>query len=584
MKKKILVAGLLIILTSCRRMPQDVSLETLDPMEEEYEEERKDIIKKLSFRDEMEFPVFGIPDNPLNLNPMTYSDEASSIIVHTLYRNLFEIRNNGIDTVLEMDLLKEFKNIDDERFILQLKNDLKWDDGQDLTVDDIIYSIEYTYDHRTNYQDNFIVHGKKPILNKIDDHKMEILLDEPSTSFVYYLRDLLPIPKHIFLENNKRSYGLEKEFLVGNSSYKYYEEVFDTDFGTNRIIFKINPHYELEKPDFERMDYRVTGYSETDTSRYDMEAYNINGGYIESYDPGAFTNEFYNVYPTEGKLISLLFKTNTKNGGDPEIRKALATMITPSYIQGNYGSDTYVARANSLFTPNNPYRFREGVFRSTDPGEGIRALKKMQMGNPDFKLRFGFILDIGKPDEKAAITLQETFRNLGVNLEVIPLFREEFYAILRDPHQDVFDFCLFEMDAEDNPYEYRHLFRKDDPRNYSGFEDEELMAMWEQADQMRDKDERMKAYGKIQERILDDHVIVPMTYTLKPLVLDERFFNVEEAIPDNHSFVKYFEKLKFEEEIITDEMKKEYEIKDKDLEKERPYDNVNIKDLDKIED
>lgn len=576
-KKWTAIALLAMLLVSCKPQKSEQAMADKNPTEEKYDQMRKELIKRMSFQTPIDHFTFGIPDDPKNLNPLSFSEKSSDILLHNLYRRLCRIETKGLETKVKPDLAKEIKTGDNQNYTIVL-DEAMWSDGQPVTAKDLAFTLDQAFAGETRYANQFLIDGKKPSYTIRSEHELVLTLPRPSQSYVSYLADLLVVPEHIYRSIGDRPFGPEGlAHLVGNKAYRLKESFTDKTFNTLVFRFEKNPYYKGPFNSFETLDFRVTAYKETDTSRYDMEDYNMQAGYMDASDPDAFNDDFYNLQSFEGSTVALFFNQNTEIGKNKEIRRAMSYLLQPSQVLGFYGDTSYVSEANTVFSPLTPYPYTDAQYNEVKRKEAIETFKKWQMGNPEFKLRFGFILDINNPQERCAITLQERFKQEGLNIELIPLFRDEYLDALAHPENKIFDFGLVQWPATDNADWYRHLFMPKDACNVAGAQDPALLALFDAADVEKDPFRRVEMYQKIQQKIDEEKIYIPMVWLKEPMAIDDRVQNIEAAVPDPQGLFEHPERLGFKPFELTDQEKKEYNIRDRDRINDKPYQNVNIK-------
>ncbi|WP_396229661.1 ABC transporter substrate-binding protein [Geminocystis sp. NIES-3708] len=139
--------------------------------------------------------------------------------------------------------------------IFTLKNDLKWSDGEPLTVDDVIFSYNQLYLNEeipTNARDSLRIGQSKalPIVEKVNDLQVKFIIPEPFAPFLEST-GLSILPKHILEEkvttkgaNGKPLFlsfwGVDTppDQLIVNGAYKL------KNYATSqRLIFTKNPYY-----------------------------------------------------------------------------------------------------------------------------------------------------------------------------------------------------------------------------------------------------------------------------------------------------------------------------------------------------
>lgn len=190
--------------------------------------------------------------DPQNINPLYVVDQTSFDMMQALYSPFFEIVNgemyygNGLcESVTAND--------DASEFTLKLKDGLKWHDGQPITADDVVFTMQVLVDEKQNvpYSSYGYVNNKAVEAEKVDDLTVKISLGSSSAGFLGGLSQVYCIPKHIYdgVENIGES-DLNNE-PVGSGPFKFeeyksgeyykvtkFDDYFD-DVNMDSITFKI---------------------------------------------------------------------------------------------------------------------------------------------------------------------------------------------------------------------------------------------------------------------------------------------------------------------------------------------------------
>lgn len=582
-KKPILIMILALVLTSCTAQNTNMTDKKY------FEKEKASLERQIAFQTEIGDKLhFGMVDKPNNINPFYYEDESSEKIVNTLFDPLIDISTKDYTEEVENVLLKEFNISDDGlEYTISLNDNIFWHDGIKMTADDIIYTIDYAIKNtNTRYIKSFYIDGTPVSLTKVNENTINIKLPRKSNSFKYVIEDLIVVPKHIYEGKEKEVSTLEdkegsvlltnQELLTGNSSYMFKDLTADEFFKTDEFNFVRNEKYYGKIANITNLTYRVVAH--VASTRYDLMDYNIQGGYIPNNEVTVFANEAYNVNNIEdGEVASFLFKMNSDYGKNKEIREAVSNIITSSSILGNFGDLSNTSIADSIFGVNNEYKSSKPYIKNELLTEAVEYLTKLQLKDKDYTLKFGFILDPGEIHEKVAIYLQELFISHGLKIELVPLFKDEYEEMLKDPKTKDVDFCLYIYDAFTNPDYYKNLFSKESNINYSDYSNEELEKLWIEADKSDDYKEREKLYNQIQDIIQEEKPIIPLLYLDKVLLTDNRIVNIEDAVPNSKSFFNKLNLLDIKEFKYTDEDIKKYDIDVDKIKRTPAFDEVNTK-------
>ncbi|MEM9003225.1 MAG: ABC transporter substrate-binding protein [Cyanobacteria bacterium P01_F01_bin.86] len=146
--------------------------------------------------------VFSAPRDPATFNPA----------FNYLYPNVFPYTFRGLVTIdgetgeIIPELAKSWEISEDSlTYVLTLRDDLRWSDGEPLTADDIVFTYrEVTFNDRlpVTARDSFRIgpEGLLPTVAKVSDRQVQFNLPEPYTPLLRYLE--LPIlPAHVLQES-----------------------------------------------------------------------------------------------------------------------------------------------------------------------------------------------------------------------------------------------------------------------------------------------------------------------------------------------------------------------------------------------
>lgn len=189
--------------------------------------------------------IEGVVGQPTFINPLiSQANETDFDLIETLYSNLLELTE------------KHQNSGDGKSWTLVLKKDLKWDDGQELTVDDVIFTIKTIQnpDARSALFSNW--QGVE--LEKISDQELRLQLKSPYAFFLENLKFLKVAPQHIFgnipVSNLKLSqYNLEP---VGSGPYKFKDFSTEKDGFIDQLTLIINPFYHKSPPHLEQFIFK----------------------------------------------------------------------------------------------------------------------------------------------------------------------------------------------------------------------------------------------------------------------------------------------------------------------------------------
>ncbi len=205
----------------------------------------------------------GVLGQPITLNPIISKNQVDLDISRLLYSSL-------------ADLTQDYEVKDDGRtYIVKLKENLRWSNGQPLTSDDVIFTIETIQDPDT--RSPLKKNWQGVVAERISELRVSFSLPSPYAFMEQNFERLPIIPAHIFgsiPSANLRlsSYNLEP---VGSGPYKFHEFTKRKDGFISRYHLKINENYHAQKPFIK--DFYFVFYDDLEEMRKDFLARKIDG-------------------------------------------------------------------------------------------------------------------------------------------------------------------------------------------------------------------------------------------------------------------------------------------------------------------
>lgn len=537
---------------------------------------REKFLKEYNYQtsvpEELTFGMIGFIGN---MNPLYTYNDSSKKINSMLYKPLFYMTREDFDEKINVVLADDVK-YEKNKITIKLKDGIKWHDGTDMTADDIIYTYGYLVgDTRTIYADYMYLDGNPIRFKKLDKLTVELSLDRYSGSILQKLSEITILPKHIFEGKEKEEYTPnEAEFLIGNSAYAFAKYRLDETFNTEVIDFEFYDKSIYDKPQFEKISLRAS--ANLYTNRYDLLDYNMQVGYLLPNDSVTFKRELYNndIFD-EGYDIAMVYKLNHEHVGTSELRHNISDMLLPSSLTGYFGMSNYTKAADSIFGITTKYNSPQNAYFNAQLADVAESIRRYQVDNDGAVLKFGFKMEEGEFQERIAITSQELYRTQEINLEIVPLFEEEYIEGLEDIETEHFDFALIKHESIKSPDAYRKFYKSDGIMNFTGYDNDEIIKMFDAADAIEDYLEAQLAYDDLQRALLEDLPMNPLVNVKTSFVYDDRI-DATEAVPDARSYFIYPEKLVMTAKEVDESLIEEYEIKEDQLELKPKYNNVNI--------
>jgi len=270
---------------------------------------------------------------PRTFNPVIATDGTSADVGGMLFEGL--VTQNPITGELKPALAESWSISDDDlEIIYTLKPNLKWSDGEPLTVDDVVFTYNQLYlnsDIPTGMRDVLRIgqSGALPEVTKVNQRQVKFTVPEPFAPFLAVTGAAI-FPAHILkdtVEQKDRDGKLEflstwtvdtpAEQIVSSGAYKL--ESYTT---AQRVIFTANPYYwkkaavDEDIPYIKRVVWEIIESTDTALTQFrsgSLDNLNVSPEYFsllkKEEDKGNFTIE------EDGEVYSMTFITFNLNRG-----------------------------------------------------------------------------------------------------------------------------------------------------------------------------------------------------------------------------------------------------------------------------
>ncbi|MBR4910097.1 MAG: hypothetical protein IKZ47_02090 [Clostridia bacterium] len=172
-----------------------------------------------------------LPEMPETLDPQVAKSDSELLIARNIYEGLTRKNENG-DTVLAA--AKEY-NYSDKTYTFILRDGLRWESGEDVTAADFVFGLKRALLPETQAPFArllYSIKGAKAVntgaaspdtlgVSAVDSKTLKIELESEESEFLSILSYPVAMPcNQSFFSNSAGRYGLEKEFVLSNGSYK----------------------------------------------------------------------------------------------------------------------------------------------------------------------------------------------------------------------------------------------------------------------------------------------------------------------------------------------------------------------------
>ncbi|BBI31368.1 ABC transporter substrate-binding protein [Cohnella abietis] len=468
--------------------------------------------------------IIAVGSDPVVLNPLYAGDRVSLTIDQALYAPLFQV-NSGKKTFYLADSLTP--SADNLTYTLKLKSGLTWHDGEKLTADDVVFTIEKILDEKQNsfLRGNFIIGGKPIQAVKVDETTVDFKLPQVNPAFESTLVQITPIPKHIFENEANIEKSTKNNTPVGSGAFKFKE------YKTGEYVtLERFDNYFSGKPHLDSVTYRVA--KDTNAANLALQSGEINIKYLDPQDVPTIqaTNKFEILPYSEGRLGYVMYNQNSDTGllKKKEVRQALAYALNrEELIQVAYTSKEYADPAKSILTPDVLFQTNDVATFDNDAEKAKELLKAAGVKN----LKLRFIVKSGdKAQEAISLYTQQKLKAIGVDVELKSMDASAWVAKFIDQKATDYELAITGYIMSFDPDSYSILYTSDGSSNYSHYANKEVDELFKQGAGEADAAKREAIYKKIQEITADDAAIYPIAYTKTIVAVDKKYGGIEEAV------------------------------------------------------
>jgi len=489
--------------------------------------------------------VQAIAADPDTLNPITCNTATGQEIV---YPNIFESLLNMDNFTLKLEplLAKSYEISPDQlTYTFHLRHDVKWQDGQTLTADDVKYSYDRLMDPKVDAADKRTYFSNIKSCDVLDPYTIRFTATERYFKTLESLGTLLTVvPKHILdkpgVNFNNNPFNRAP---IGTGPYKFArwdtgaQIVVERDpnyWGgpghyPNRLVYQIitEPYVTVQLLKKGEIDL-VNGVS---PNQWEREL-----AHTRSMDR---LKEIIYPYPAYSYLG---FNLRKPVFSDIRVRHAIDLLIPRDEILAQIFLGKYASKTSGYDPPSSPDYNHDVPPTPNDPALAAQLLTEAGWKNDhgdNFlykdgqRLTFNLLYRSGSDDlEKEVELIQESLKKAGIDVQ---LSRTEFVQMYARVEDWKFDAMMgaWALDINGDPAQIWGGTDADVKKssNFIGFKNAEADKLIAEGKLEYDDAKRAAIYRQLQKVIHDQY---PVCFLFNPhtiLVVSNRFENVKIFVP-----------------------------------------------------
>ena len=485
--------------------------------------------------------------DPGSLDPQTASDEASTLIISSLYTGLLRVNPDGSlgGGIAEDYIVSE----DGLTYKFKLRSDYYWTDvnGYEApcTAQDFVYGFRRLFDPATRApraseyycikNSEAISRGALTDLSKlgveaVGDYELTITLDYPNPRFPVLLTEApaMPCNEEYFIASQGR-YGLSGDTTPSNGAF--YLKTWDYDPYTitdnNHLILRRNAkNSEVNKVYPSGLNFFIEGDEDfvDDFLSGTISCIAVNESQRELIK-GEYTVQEYDAI-----TVGLIFNTRFGLFKSAEFRQALACLVDRERLStaAEGCAPAYAIVPGEVTLLDKSYREFAGE-KMTMEYSVSAAQEHYRSAQPELDMSLFSGARIIMREDKAAfamisVIMQEWQREFGFYCVVETLGEDEYNSRLSSGDYEI---AVQELSGNVNsPAAYLQAFSKGDSGNHSGYGNSQVNILMSRAERAADLSESAELYAQAEQIILDEAAVIPLYYKNEYFYINKDFADI----------------------------------------------------------
>ena len=458
------------------------------------------------------------------LDPQNTVDSASLSVIQMINQRLFKIDNNGN---IIPEIAEEATKVDEKTTLIKIKKDLFFSNGEPVTVDDVLFSLNRAKESPRMTQDFYMIES----FEKVDDSTIKVKTFYEAGNLLHKLASMgASIMNKKALEENENN-------IIGSGMFKLKEWV-----AGDRLVLERNPYFKDANSNIKEIVIKFI--PEANSRMIMLETGEVD--IAESLLPLDFQkiskedDKFVSVEMQSSSNMFIGFDLRDKHLADKRVRQAIAYAINNQDIVDSIynGSATVATSPIPKITTghnenSNPYT------------QNIEKAKEL-LAEAGYADGFNIVLNVNEDNQRVdtAVVIQDNLKAIGINVEIKTYQWASYVAFVENPAQEKGMFLMAWNIANDDPdellYPLYHSSQIDAHTNVVFYKNEEFDNLISKARETTDKEKRIELYKKAQDIIQEElphyAILYPMQNfaykkSIKGIEVSKRgYFNFQNTI------------------------------------------------------
>jgi oppA1 len=276
----------------------------------------------------------GYTQEPSSFDPADFTIVAATLTGYDCYDTLLNFSHDG--TTVEPALAESWEQVDDTTYTYKIRQGVKFSDGNEMTMDDVLYSLNRVTED--NYYMSYLFANVDSFEADNDTWTLTVHLKQPDSSWQYVpATSACTIVEKSVTEEQGDKYGTADGKTVGTGPYK-----LSSWSSGSEIVLEKNENWwgDPDTLDIDKVEYYVI----EDESALALAAKGGQIDFVEGMSNSVMSVyqscQNFNILSCEGTTSNYIaFNTASKPFDDEWARKAVAYCIDRSQITTTIGGD-----------------------------------------------------------------------------------------------------------------------------------------------------------------------------------------------------------------------------------------------------
>ncbi|WP_314811146.1 ABC transporter substrate-binding protein [Fusobacterium pseudoperiodonticum] len=421
------------------------------------------------------------------LDPQKATDSVSRSIIKLINQTLVYIDNEGN---IVPELAQEITKVSPKETLIKIKNDIKFSNGETLTIDDVLFSLERAKASPKMSQDLYMIEN----FEKVDDRTLKI-------NTLYDAGNLLhKLASGGVAIVNKKAFEEDENNIVGTGMFKLKEWV-----AGEKLVLERNEFFKDSKSN---IDTLVVKFVPEANSRMIM----LETGEIDlardllplDFKKLSEDTKFTTVEVETPSNMFLGFDLRNELLADKRVRQAIAYAINnEDLVKTVFNGSASVATSPvpKITTGHNE--------NSNNYPQNIEKAKQL-LAEAGYPNGFNIELFVSEDNQRIdmAVIIQDNLKKIGINAEIKTFQWAAYVSTIENPNIIKPLFIMSWNISNDDPdevlYPLYHSSQIDAHTNVVFYKNEKFDNLISEARETTDKDKRMKLYEEAQDIIQED--------------------------------------------------------------------------------